>query len=66
MIKLENSSDRTIKENDLIYSTTATNVPFKYRSFGNYSVIGFMGEDIYLDNSRKFSDHCHTYRFSVS
>jgi S-layer protein (TIGR01567 family) len=43
-IKIGNPADRTIKENDWIYSTTAWNVPFKYMPFGDYSVIGFMGE----------------------
>lgn len=43
-IKIGNPVDRTIKENDWRYSTIAWNVPFKYRQFGNYSVIGFMGE----------------------
>ncbi len=43
-IKIGNPADRTIKENDWIYSTIAWNVPFEYRQFGDYSVIGFMGE----------------------
>ena len=43
-ITLANPGNRTIHENDLKYSTTASNIPFKYRPFGNYSMIGFMGE----------------------
>ncbi len=38
------SINRSIKENDLKYSTIISNIPFKYRQFGNYSMIGFMGE----------------------
>ncbi len=43
-IELGSPDNRSIKENDLKYSTTVLNIPFKYRQFGNYSMIGFMGE----------------------
>ncbi len=56
-IKLGNPDNRSIKEYDLKYSTTISNIPFKHRPFGNYRVIGFMGERYfagYADDS-KFS-----------
>lgn len=43
-IRLDSPVNRSIKENNIIYSTTIWNVPFKHRPFGNYSVIGLMGE----------------------
>ncbi|NJD78936.1 MAG: hypothetical protein FIB08_17890, partial [Candidatus Methanoperedens sp.] len=56
-IDLGNPDNRYIREYDLKYSTTVSKIPFKHRPFGNYRVIGFMGERYfagYADDS-KFS-----------
>lgn len=37
-------AQRTIQLNNLTYTTTAFNISFRYRPFGNYSAIGFLGE----------------------
>ncbi len=37
-------SDRSIGENNLIYTTTPQSVSFKYKKFGSFNVIGFMAE----------------------
>ncbi|MCX9073626.1 MAG: S-layer protein domain-containing protein [Candidatus Methanoperedens sp.] len=55
IISLGNPRDKSIQENDLKYSTAVSNIPFKYRSFGNYTMIGFMGERYftgYTDDSK--------------
>ena len=38
------NTQRTIAENDLIYSTSPTEVNFGYSGFGKYQVIGFMAD----------------------
>ena len=43
-ITLDNLEDRSIPKDGMVYSTTVVNVPFNYRPFGNYSMIGFMGD----------------------
>ncbi len=43
-VSLDSNTDRTIQEGTLIYSTAPDNVSFKYTSWGNYNVIGFMAE----------------------
>ncbi|VVB84472.1 S-layer protein [uncultured archaeon] len=43
-IKLDNIKDRTIPYNGIVYSTTAGTATARYRPFGEYAVIGFMGE----------------------
>jgi S-layer protein (TIGR01567 family) len=43
-ITLDNLEDRSIPKDGIVYSTTVVNVPFNYRPFGNYSMIGFMGD----------------------
>lgn len=36
-IRLDNPADRSIKKNNVTYSTSIETVPFKYRHFGNIS-----------------------------
>lgn len=43
-IKLDNIKDRTIPYNGIVYSTTVGTATARYRPFGEYFVIGFMGE----------------------
>ncbi len=43
-IRLDSNTSRIVQQNNLIYSTNIENVSFKYRPWGSYSVIGFMGE----------------------
>lgn len=47
-ITLGNPDERSIKENNLKYSTVVSNIPFKHRSFGNYTMIGYMGERYFV------------------
>jgi S-layer protein (TIGR01567 family) len=61
-IKLGNPDKRFIKEDDLKYSSTISNIPFKYRPFGNYGVIGFMGERYFAG----FTDDSKFSRSSVN
>ncbi|MDR2944695.1 MAG: hypothetical protein LBU81_06430 [Methanosarcinales archaeon] len=44
--ELSNSS-RRINDGDLTYTATATIVDYEYETWGNYNVIGFMGEKYY-------------------
>ncbi|MDO9098465.1 MAG: S-layer protein domain-containing protein, partial [Candidatus Methanoperedens sp.] len=37
-------TDRSVSENNLIYTTTPQSVSFKYKKFGSFNVIGFMAE----------------------
>ena len=41
---LSQPANRTITEKDLVYQTQAEAKEFEYKSFGNYSVIGFLAE----------------------
>jgi len=43
-IKLDNIKDRTIPYNGIVYSTTVGTATARCRMFGEYYVIGFMGE----------------------
>lgn len=43
-IKLDNIKDRSIPKDGLVYSTTVETTTAKYRPFGEYSVIGLLGE----------------------
>jgi S-layer protein (TIGR01567 family) len=43
-IKLDNIKDRSIPKEGLVYSTTVETTTARYRPFGEYFVIGFMGE----------------------
>ncbi len=43
-INLGNIKDRTIPYNGIVYSTTVGTTTARYRPFGEYFVIGFMGE----------------------
>ncbi len=43
-IDIVDPSERTIQPDKLTYDTSAFNVSFRYRRFGNYSAIGFLGE----------------------
>ena len=43
-IDIGDPSRRTIDVDNLTYQTSIFNISFKYRGFGNYSAIGFMGE----------------------
>ncbi|HWQ96324.1 MAG TPA: S-layer protein domain-containing protein [Candidatus Methylomirabilis sp.] len=52
-ITLGNPDERSIKENDLKYSTAVSNIPFKHRSFGNYTMIGYMGERYFVGSTNK-------------
>ncbi len=44
ILKINLETDRSIKNNNVTYSTSIETVPFKYRQFGNYNVIRFLGE----------------------
>ncbi len=43
-IDIGDPSERTIQLDKLTYNTSAFNTSFRYRRFGNYSAIGFLGE----------------------
>ncbi len=43
-IDLGDPAQRTVGLNRLTYKTSAFNISFRYRQFGNYSAIGFLGE----------------------
>ncbi len=43
-IDVGDPAQRTIELNKLTYKTSAFNISFRYRQFGNYSAIGFLGE----------------------
>ena len=43
-IKLDNIKDRSIPKDGLVYSTTVETATARYSPFGEYAVIGFMGE----------------------
>jgi S-layer protein (TIGR01567 family) len=43
-IDIGDPAQRTIELNKLTYKTSAFNISFKCRQFGNYSAIGFLGE----------------------
>ncbi len=54
-IDVGDPSERTIQLNKLTYNTSAFNISFRNRQFGNYSAIGFMGEKYlaaYTDDSK--------------
>ena len=42
-IKLDNLEDRSIPKDGLVYSTTVETATARYRPFGEYAAIGFMG-----------------------
>lgn len=48
IIRLNSNTDRTINQNNLIYSTSPATIPFKYKPFGNYRIIGFIGEKYFI------------------
>ena len=43
-IKLDNLTDRWIKQDNIVYSTTVEQVTSRYSQFGEYAVIGFLGQ----------------------
>jgi S-layer protein (TIGR01567 family) len=43
-IRIDDKKNRTIPEGGLVYSTTVGKATARYRLFGEYAVIGFMGE----------------------
>jgi len=43
-IKLDNLTDRWIKQDNIIYSTTVEQAKARYMPFGEYAFIGFMGQ----------------------
>ncbi len=43
-IDIGDPSKRTIDVDNLTYHTSTFNISFRYRGFGNYSAIGFLGE----------------------
>lgn len=43
-IKLENTDDGWISQNNIVYSTTVEQATARYSPFGEYAVIGFMGQ----------------------
>lgn len=43
-IDIGDPSERTIQVDKLTYDTSTFNISFRYRPFGNYSAIGFLGE----------------------
>jgi len=53
-IKLDSYSDRSIEEDDLIYSTRPIETGFEHREWGSFQIIGFMAERYfagYSDNT---------------
>ena len=54
-IDIGDPAQRTIQLNKVTYTTTTFNISFRYRQFGNYSAIGFLGEKYlaaYTDESK--------------
>lgn len=43
-IKLDSSTERTVRKNNLNYTTTPETVSFNYKGWGTYNVIGFMAD----------------------
>ncbi|MCC7576054.1 MAG: S-layer protein [Methanomethylovorans sp.] len=53
-VKLDSYSDRSIEEDDLIYSTRPIETGFEHRDWGSFQIIGFMAERYfagYSDNT---------------
>jgi len=43
-ITLNSKTDRTVRKDNLIYTTKPENVSFQYKAWGSYDVIGFMAD----------------------
>ncbi len=50
-INLDGYADRTINQDDLVYTTSPQEVSFGYSGFGKYEVIGFMAEKYFAGYS---------------